>query len=148
MVNETTGIPERRLSGSLRAAAAGIGLILGVLLCVAAVLKPNVRGRGTHEQLGFPPCSIVTLFGVPCPSCGMTTSWANLVRGRVIAAWKANAGGTLLAMAAIWAAPWLMASAAVGRWVAWTPRSDVAVVVSVLIFVVTLVDWTLRLAAG
>jgi len=144
-VNETTGFPERRLGGPLRFATAAISLALVFLLVIAAVLKPDFRGHGTHEQLGLPPCSVVTLFQVRCPSCGMTTSWANLVRGRAVTAWKANAGGALLAILALLAAPWLLVSAMIGRWVVWTPRSDVAVVVGVAIFAVTLIDWIMRL---
>ena len=84
---------ERMLLGSA-------AVLLSALLITAACLTPDVSGVGTHEQLGFAPCSSIVWWGVPCPSCGMTTSWAYLVRGRLSAAIAANAGGTVLALAA------------------------------------------------
>src|SRR5437879_1484985 len=34
----------------------------------------------THRQLGLPECAFKVMTGKPCPSCGMTTSFALLVR--------------------------------------------------------------------
>ncbi|MBI3272105.1 MAG: DUF2752 domain-containing protein [Planctomycetes bacterium] len=53
-----------------------------MLLAVAAWLKPDPRGFGTHEQLGLLPCGFLRATGLPCPTCGMTTSFACMVRGR------------------------------------------------------------------
>ena len=53
-----------------------IGWGLLGLLAVARWLEPAASGMGTHQQLGLPACTTVTLFNVRCPSCGMTTSWA------------------------------------------------------------------------
>ncbi|MFG0327734.1 MAG: DUF2752 domain-containing protein [Phycisphaerales bacterium JB037] len=46
------------------------------LLGVAAGLQPASEGMGTHTQLGFPDCSWPMVAGIPCPACGMTTSFA------------------------------------------------------------------------
>ena len=54
----------------------------------------NPRTSATHTQLGMPPCNFVTLTGKPCPSCGMTTSFALLVRGDVVSSLRANWVGT------------------------------------------------------
>ncbi len=71
------------------------------LLVTAACLRPSASGLGTHQQLGLPPCTSIVLWGVRCPSCGMTTSWALLLRGQAMAAVQANIGGTFLALIAL-----------------------------------------------
>jgi hypothetical protein len=122
-----------------------LALGLAGLLGVAAGLKPEPCGHGTHEQLGLPPCSFSVLFHRPCPSCGMTTAWACLVRAQPGDALRANAGGTLLAILAAAGVPWLLASAAAGRWLGWKPRAATAAWLGSGIAAVTLVQWMWRL---
>ncbi|MBX7169090.1 MAG: DUF2752 domain-containing protein [Pirellulales bacterium] len=123
---------------------AGLGLL--ALLCVAAWLTPNARGLGTHQQLGLPPCTFLTLFGQRCPACGMTTAWAHAVRGQFAAAAAANLGGTLLAVAAALGAPWLLAVALRGRWLLGVPREEVLAVGAGVFVALTLLDWAVRCA--
>ena len=40
------------------------------LLGLAAWLKPNPAGLGTHRQLGFGRCGMLVTTGYPCPTCG------------------------------------------------------------------------------
>lgn len=124
------------------------GTILLALLITAASLKPDPRGYGTHEGLGLPPCTFQQLFGIRCPSCGMTTSWAYMMRGHVIRSFQANAGGALLCLAAVIGAPWAIGSGITGRRLG-PPVSEV-VILAVLgaILAVTLVDWIIRLCFG
>jgi Protein of unknown function (DUF2752) len=56
---------------------AGMG---AALLIVARLLQPSADGVGTHRQLGLPPCLFLHYTGVPCPSCGLTTSVAHATR--------------------------------------------------------------------
>ena len=90
-----------------------------LLLCGFAVawgVEPDPRGFGTHERLGLPPCTFRTLVGQPCPSCGMTTSFANFVRGRFAAAVQANIAGSCLAALCAAQIPWAWVSVRTGRW--------------------------------
>jgi phosphatidylglycerophosphate synthase len=126
---------------------AGAGLALVAGLALAARLEPDPHGVGTHEQLGLPPCTFATWIGFRCPSCGMTTSWAWLMQGRVGEALGANVGGTLLALLAIVAGPWLLASAARGAWATRLPSERMFAVAAVVLGLVTAVDWLVRLAS-
>jgi hypothetical protein len=129
------------------AAALALGL-LSLLAVAALFLEPNPRRLGTHRQFGLPPCTFMFVFGRPCPTCGMTTSWAHLVRGQPIGALKANVGGALLAALAVVGVPWLGVSAVRGRWIGWAPNSIVVAWVGSAILLVTLIDWGIRLATG
>src|SRR5438128_12532473 len=85
---------------------------------LAAWLKPyDAAGQAlkmeTHRQMGLPPCTFKAMTGLPCPSCGMTTSFALLVRGDVWNSLKANAVGTMLATIGLVCIPWGLAC--VGR---------------------------------
>ena len=84
---EPDGFPLGRLGLALLALW-GFALLGGFF--VAYRLEPDPRGFGTHQRLGLPPCTIRTVFGVPCPSCGMTTSFANLAKGHFVHAARAN----------------------------------------------------------
>ncbi len=135
------------ISSPLRAALLMFGLGLLALLGTAAWLKPDPYGLGlgTHEQLGLPPCGFREYFGIRCPSCGMTTSWSYLVRGRVLSALASNTGGTLLGAIAMLAAPWLVISALRGKWFLGIPSEPWVLATLGAFVVVTLVDWVIRL---
>lgn len=78
----------------------------------------------------------------------MTTAWACLVRGRVVDACRANTGGTLLALLAIVATPWLFVSAWRGAWLGMTPSGVAAAWISTCLLILVLIEWCLRLLAG
>lgn len=90
-----------RLSHFARWRLALLGSGLLGLLALAASLDPDPKGWGTHQQLGLPPCTSQLIFGIPCPACGMTTSWSWFGRGNLVRSWHANPGGTWLAMTAL-----------------------------------------------
>ena len=82
-----------------RCYAAALAAMAGGVLLVAFSLSPGDQHMGTHRQLGLPPCGFVIMTGFPCPTCGMTTAFAFMTRGRVIEAFRAQAAGALLALA-------------------------------------------------
>ena len=82
-----------------RIGALAVSLISLSLLTTAALLKPDPSGMGTHTALGLPPCSMPRVFGIPCPTCGMTTSWSWFARGNLVASLWVQPMGTLLALA-------------------------------------------------
>jgi hypothetical protein len=72
---------------------------------------------GTHQQLGLPPCSFKEMVGVPCPSCGMTSSFSLLLHGDVLNSLKANFAGTALVTFGCLFVPWAFASVFLRRFV-------------------------------
>lgn len=113
-------------------------------LFVARQLQPSSTGIGTHQQLGLPPCSMRMLFGMTCPGCGMTTSWAHFTRGQWTASAATNLGGFLFALYAIWIAFLALRSVFTGR----LPGSQTQQVLALSgagIFAVALMQWVLRL---
>jgi hypothetical protein len=122
----------------------GICLIGGFL--VATQLAPDPRGLGTHQQLGLPACTVREVFGVPCPSCGMTTSIAHFVRGQFLKSAQANAAGLWLAVCCLVQIPWSLKIAVTGR----SPFvfSFTAILIGLLLSVtlISLIQWAVRLA--
>ncbi len=147
-MTETKDDRPAALSWGERWIAIALALGLSGLIGVAAVLHPQTQGFGTHQQLGLPPCTVRVLFDRPCPSCGMTTSWANLVRGNLSEALRANVGGTLLGVLAMAGIPYLTVSAVRGRWWGCEPRVAIVIYLIAVVVSVTLIQWGLRLAAG
>lgn len=65
------------------------GCGIAVLAC-ARSLSPAARGVGTHVALGLPPCGFLESLGLPCPACGLTTSFAHLACAQLVPALQAN----------------------------------------------------------
>src|SRR5262249_35932720 len=118
-VEERSRAPQRRLGLWVRLALVTIALGLVVVFAIAIRLNPNQGDRvwlsETHTQLGLPGCTFRKLTGLPCPSCGMSTSFAWLVRGNLWNSVRANFVGTLLAIFALAYIPWSFLSAAKSR---------------------------------
>ena len=140
--------PPESLGRRQRLLLVSFGVFLLAMLVLAAVLRPDPAGLGTHEQLGLPQCSLRLLYGTRCPACGMTTSWAHYVRGHWIQACQANVGGFVLAMLATVIAPWAIMSGGRGRWF-WTRLNDCQIFTIALITItVIILDWIVRIRNG
>ena len=146
-MNSSNSIEPVRFDWVIRLPMVLFGFGLLTLFAIAWTLEPNPRGWGTHQQLGFPPCSLEVLLDIRCPACGMTTAWAHLIRGQLVDSFHANCGGALLAIVSMVVAPWMLISGLVGRWIVRPPNEWVVVAVAVAILLVTLVDWAVRLAS-
>ena len=92
----------RDLTGGQRLVAFGIAIACLAMLVTATRLSPSPEGHGTHTQIGLQNCAFFTNTGLPCPSCGMTTSWSWFVRGNVVASLYVQPMGTILAIIALW----------------------------------------------
>jgi hypothetical protein len=105
-----------RVRGTLAGLALGLAAVFGVALWLDPYEGDgSARRMETHRQLGLPPCTFYMVTGLPCPSCGMTTSFALLVRGDVVNSIRANGVGTLLALFGMVLIPWSLTAAFTGR---------------------------------
>lgn len=134
----------------VRATLAAIGLAWLGVFAVAAMLSPYRGGEPlleeTHRQLGLPPCTFKAMTDLPCPSCGMTTSFSHLVRGNVVHALRANFAGAVLALLGLVYLPWSLASMWRGRWL-WFDNIEVWLVRIIFAWVMLmLLRWAAVLA--
>jgi hypothetical protein len=125
----------------LLVATAGVIGLLGL----ARKLEPDPRGFGTHAQLGLRPCSFLRMTGRLCPTCGMTTAFAWVVRGRVDRGWRANPAGCLLALLCLPLAAWLCCSAIMNRPAGFSSFSRPLLFLVVGTVVVSVASWFVRL---
>jgi len=134
----------------VRIALVGIGAGWLAVFAVAAWLNPYRDGQPlrdeTHRQLGLPECNFKRFTRLPCPSCGMTTSFALLVRGDFANSLRANFAGTLLAVIGMLYIPWGLASMWLGRWL-WVRKLEPWLIRLVFAWVaVMLMRWAALLA--
>ena len=97
--------------------------------------------QGTHMQLGLPPCNFLVMSGIPCPSCGMTTSISLLAHGDLVPAWRANSAGVVLGLLGLVAMLWCLLAGVGGRlW--WFTRLENGLLAALFVsLVVTLGRW-------
>lgn len=90
--------PFARAQHALRARIFWATLCVATLLVLllSRALTPAPLGLGTHEQLGLPRCAFLALTSLPCPACGLTTSFAHTARLSLFEALQAHILGVPL----------------------------------------------------
>jgi hypothetical protein len=78
-----------------------LALSSAFVLVASRLLTPAASGVGTHTQLGLPPCGFLVVFGLPCPACGLTTSFAHLAHLELAASLRVHPLGLPLFLAAL-----------------------------------------------
>lgn len=121
------------------------GTLLAAGFFLARSLEPDPRGFGTHQRMGFPPCTFLTMTGLPCPSCGMTTCFAHFTRGQLRQAFAANPPGVLVAILSAIQIPWCLWSAVSGRLWGVNRPGDFALWVMIVVGGICLAYWIVKI---
>ena len=95
----TPPVQRQSVGPAARLLAAALALVALSVLVIAAMLPPAAAGVGTHKAMGFRACEFLERTGLPCATCGMTTSFAQFVRGHWLASIYLQPMGFLLAIA-------------------------------------------------
>ncbi|MBI4716919.1 MAG: DUF2752 domain-containing protein [Planctomycetes bacterium] len=135
------------VTGARRAAAVVLAGALTILF-VGTQLQPDARGLGTHQQLGLAPCALVTVLGYPCPTCGLTTSVAYAVRGRLLASFQAHPAGLALVMTLGAAAALALQTLMTGRVPSMAVRPSAPLLLAVSALALLLGGWGYKLILG
>lgn len=111
--------PPARLNPGGRIVAGLLAAACLAVLIIATRLTPRPDGLGTHRALGLPQCAWLVRTGLPCPACGMTTSFAWFVRGNLAASMYVQPMGTALAFICalcVWAGGYIAATGQPLHW--------------------------------
>jgi len=95
-------------------AAAGLAGIIGAFV-LALALKPDPQGIGTHQQLGMPPCAMYMVTRLPCPTCGLTTAFAHVVRLQIVDAIRVQPFCVVILVIMLLSAAWCAATIVSGN---------------------------------
>lgn len=97
-MTHTVSVAPRLSRWHNRLVALPVFLAGSTVLGLAGWLTPNSAGLGTHRQLGLPPCQFEQVTGIPCATCGCTTSFAHAAHGSLLDAFITQPFGALLAV--------------------------------------------------
>ena len=144
-MSDSSSQSRRALTRTQRLLTVLLGAGIMVVFGIAAWLTPDPRGFGTHRQLGMPPCTFLTLTGVNCPHCGLTTSFSWFVRGQFYKSIRANPAGLMLASASVVILIWSIFVSIRGAFViTHEPGRDILIGFGIWVLL-SVVIWFLRL---
>jgi hypothetical protein len=137
-----SGLPQalrgERILEAFLAAGCAAALVIGILL------TPSPDGMGTHTQLGIQPCGMWVIMHKPCPTCGVTTSFALASHGRFVESAVNQPFGLVVFVV-------MVAGLLVNAWAAiagrtWFPLATVRRVSIIIIagFIVLAVSWAYK----
>lgn len=132
----------------VRGTALAVAVTCGAVLGLAVFLEPDARGFGTHERIGLPPCGFLVATGLPCPTCGMTSSFALMMHAHPVDAVVAQPAGAMLCLATLVVMLMAMRVVVTGRMpmIRWERINPVHFVVT--IGVLFMGAWGVKLALG
>jgi hypothetical protein len=78
-----------------------VALPCWALLATAMALHPSASGYGTHKQLGLGACVFLMRTGLPCITCGLTTSMSATAHLGFAEACHANPVGIFLLLGTV-----------------------------------------------
>ncbi|MGH9833472.1 MAG: DUF2752 domain-containing protein [Blastocatellia bacterium] len=79
--------------------------VAAIVLLIARLLQPSPKGVGTHTQMGLAPCPFLHFTGIPCPSCGWTTSVTHSARLHFYEAFITQPFGLIIFFGAVLSIP-------------------------------------------
>lgn len=129
-----------------RIAWAALFAVPTVVVITAALLTPDPAGHGTHTQLGLPPCGFLVVTGFPCPGCGLTTAFTNMVRFNVVGAAHANPFGIPLFLTTVSMIPIALFGTIRGTHVMDTLERFQADKIAILLATTSVTVWVVRVA--
>lgn len=130
-----------------------IGLLLlipsAAVLTVARWLTPDPSGVGTHQQLGMASCAVLERMAVPCPMCGMTTTFSLMAHFRPLSAVMNQPFGVVLflitvVLAVVGLAELVRPGKLLRRLVLWTLDRDLALAGTLLAMMIA--AWVYKIA--
>jgi hypothetical protein len=128
--------------------AIGVAAGMAAMLITAGRLSPGHQHMGVHQQLGLLPCGFVTMTGLPCPTCGMTTAFAHAAHGHLLEAMRSQLAGFVLAAATLVIGLAAATAVVIGRYPAvnWYRVNPTRFVWWVIVLLVA--AWGLKIATG
>jgi hypothetical protein len=129
-----------------RLIAIGITVSGLALLFLARSVEPDPQGFGSHQQLGLPECGFHQRTGYPCPTCGMTTAFAYMVRGRPIQAFITQPAGALTALACLGLTVMAGYAALTGKKIRVAVPRGLGLKITLIVLITVLLSWLWRCA--